>query len=170
MLQEELQRERTAEEREQAIKDEKKFLKEKGRFGLKPEECVFADDKTENVEAARAYGMHAILFKSAVQYEAGLNAIIRQQDTYGHLPAPLEGRVRQAVDNFMQGYGCCQSVVAAFADLYGLDETMAKRIAAARYVSAAPRITLYPASLYWRASLPIVVVLPTPFTPTTIMT
>ena len=30
----------------------------------------------------------------------------------------------------MQGYGCCQSVVAAFADLYGLDETMAKRIAA----------------------------------------
>ena len=30
----------------------------------------------------------------------------------------------------MQGYGCCQSVVAAFADIYGLDETMAKRIAA----------------------------------------
>ena len=30
----------------------------------------------------------------------------------------------------MQGYGCCQSVVAAFADLYGLDDTMAKRIAA----------------------------------------
>ena len=30
----------------------------------------------------------------------------------------------------MEGYGCCQSVVAAFADLYGLDETMAKRIAA----------------------------------------
>ena len=28
--------------------------------------------------------------------------------------------------NFMQGYGCCQSVVAAFADLYGLDDEMAK--------------------------------------------
>lgn len=42
----------------------------------------------------------------------------------------LEKRVDQAVDNFMQGYGCCQSVVAAFADLYGLDEMMAKRIAA----------------------------------------
>ena len=28
------------------------------------------------------------------------------------------------------GYGCCQSVVAAFADLYNLDDTMAKRIAA----------------------------------------
>ena len=42
----------------------------------------------------------------------------------------LEDRVAQAVENFMQGYGCCQSVVAAFADLYGLDDTMAKRIAA----------------------------------------
>ena len=28
-------------------------------------------------------------------------------------------RVEQAVDNFMQGYNCSQSVVAAFADLYG---------------------------------------------------
>ena len=41
----------------------------------------------------------------------------------------LQERVDRAVDNFMQGYGCCQSVVAAFADLYGLDDTMAKRIA-----------------------------------------
>ena len=42
----------------------------------------------------------------------------------------LQERVDRAVDNFMQGYGCCQSVVAAFADLYGLDDAMAKRIAA----------------------------------------
>lgn len=42
----------------------------------------------------------------------------------------LERRVNRAVENFMAGYGCCQSVVAAFADLYGLDESMAKRIAA----------------------------------------
>ena len=42
----------------------------------------------------------------------------------------LEARVHRAVDNFMQGYGCCQSVVAAFADLYNLDDSMAKRIAA----------------------------------------
>jgi len=42
----------------------------------------------------------------------------------------LDERVSRAVDNFMAGYGCCQSVVAAFSDLYGLDETMAKRIAA----------------------------------------
>ena len=42
----------------------------------------------------------------------------------------LEKRVERAVENFMAGYGCCQRVVAAFADLYGLDDTMAKRIAA----------------------------------------
>ena len=35
------------------------------------------------------------------------------------LSPELEARVHQAVENFMQGYGCCQSVVAAFADLYG---------------------------------------------------
>ena len=46
------------------------------------------------------------------------------------LTPELEKRVQQAVENFMQGYGCCQSVVAAFADLYGLDEKMAKRIGA----------------------------------------
>ena len=42
----------------------------------------------------------------------------------------LDQRVSKAVDNFMAGYGCCQAVVAAFADLYGLDDTMAKRIGA----------------------------------------
>ena len=42
----------------------------------------------------------------------------------------LTARITCAVDNFMQGYGCCQSVVAAFADIYGLDDVMAKRIAA----------------------------------------
>jgi len=38
--------------------------------------------------------------------------------------------VERAVENFMAGYGCCQSVVAAFADLYGLDDTLAKKVAA----------------------------------------
>ena len=42
----------------------------------------------------------------------------------------LEARVARAVDNFMAGYGCCPSVVAAFADLYGMDDVMAKKIAA----------------------------------------
>lgn len=42
----------------------------------------------------------------------------------------LDERVARAVENFMAGYGCCQSIVAAFADLYGLDDTLAKKIAA----------------------------------------
>ena len=42
----------------------------------------------------------------------------------------LENRIQRAVELFMQGYGCCQSVVCAVADLYGLDEEMAFRIAA----------------------------------------
>ena len=42
----------------------------------------------------------------------------------------LEDRIQRAVELFMQGYGCCQSVVCAFSDLYGLDEEMAFRVAA----------------------------------------
>lgn len=42
----------------------------------------------------------------------------------------LDERVARAVDYFMQGYGCCQSVVAAFSDLYGLDHELALRLAA----------------------------------------
>jgi C_GCAxxG_C_C family probable redox protein len=42
----------------------------------------------------------------------------------------LDERVARAVDFFMQGYGCCQSVVAAFADLYGMDHTTALKVAA----------------------------------------
>ena len=40
----------------------------------------------------------------------------------------LDERVARAVDYFMQGYGCCQSVVAAFSDIYGLDECPCKKI------------------------------------------
>ena len=42
----------------------------------------------------------------------------------------IEERVARAVENFMAGYGCCQSVVAAFADLFGMDDILAKKIAA----------------------------------------
>lgn len=42
----------------------------------------------------------------------------------------LEERVQKAVNLFMSGYGCCQSVVAAFADLYGFTEEQALLIGA----------------------------------------
>ena len=47
-----------------------------------------------------------------------------------NLPPELEARVHTAVDLFLEGFGCCQSVVAAFADLYGMDKNTALRIGA----------------------------------------
>lgn len=42
----------------------------------------------------------------------------------------LENRIQTAVELFMEGYGCCQSVVAAFADLYGMDRETALKVGA----------------------------------------
>lgn len=41
-----------------------------------------------------------------------------------------EDRIQKAVDLFMEGYSCSQSVVAAFADLYGVEDNTAKLISA----------------------------------------
>lgn len=49
------------------------------KFGLKPEECVFADDKIENIEAARKFGMQGICFKNADLYETELRNIIARE-------------------------------------------------------------------------------------------
>ena len=46
------------------------------------------------------------------------------------LSKELEERVQRAVEIFMSGYGCCQSVVAAFADLYGFTDEQAKLVGA----------------------------------------
>lgn len=46
------------------------------------------------------------------------------------MKAELEDRVQRAVELFMSGYGCCQSVVAAFADLYGFSERQALLVGA----------------------------------------
>ena len=42
----------------------------------------------------------------------------------------LEQRIQRAVELFMQGYGCCQSVLCAFADRYGMDEETALKVSA----------------------------------------
>lgn len=42
----------------------------------------------------------------------------------------MELRVQHAVELFMSGYGCSQSLVAAFADLYGLSQKQAVLMAA----------------------------------------
>jgi FMN phosphatase YigB (HAD superfamily) len=45
-------------------------------MGCQPERVVFIDDKSENVEAARAVGMHAFVTDSVVTTRAGLTALL----------------------------------------------------------------------------------------------
>lgn len=42
----------------------------------------------------------------------------------------LEDRIHQAVENFYEGFNCSQSVVAAFADMYGFTREQALHMAA----------------------------------------
>ncbi|MCQ2064937.1 MAG: HAD family phosphatase [Bacteroidaceae bacterium] len=37
------------------------------RYGLEPSECVFVDDRTDNVNAAVSLGMHGILFEGSAE-------------------------------------------------------------------------------------------------------
>ncbi len=46
------------------------------------------------------------------------------------MPEKYEARIRRAVDYFKSGYNCSQSVVAAFADIYGFTEEQAFHMAA----------------------------------------
>ena len=52
------------------------------KFGLKPEECIFADDKQANIEGALRTGMRGIVFENAAQYERELRRMLRE-DTDG---------------------------------------------------------------------------------------
>ena len=49
------------------------------KFGLKPEECIFADDKQENIEGALRTGMRGIVFENAAQYERELRRMLREE-------------------------------------------------------------------------------------------
>ena len=46
------------------------------KFGLKPEECIFADDRAENIEGGRRVGMEGIVSTDARQYERDLRAML----------------------------------------------------------------------------------------------
>ena len=46
-----------------------------GEIGLKPEECVFIDDKEENVHAAERLGIKAILHEDAARTESELRKL-----------------------------------------------------------------------------------------------
>lgn len=46
------------------------------KYNLKPEECIFADDRVENIVGGRNVGMDGIIFVDAVQYEKELRQLI----------------------------------------------------------------------------------------------
>lgn len=48
------------------------------KYGLKPEECVFTDDRASNVDGAVRAGMRGIVFENAEQYESELRNILKQ--------------------------------------------------------------------------------------------
>ena len=45
------------------------------RYFLNPEECVFLDDRRENIEAARKFGMHGIVFTTREEALKELEAL-----------------------------------------------------------------------------------------------
>ena len=49
------------------------------KYSLKAEECVFLDDREENIEAAKTLGFHGIVFTSKEEAEVELEEIIKAQ-------------------------------------------------------------------------------------------
>ena len=45
------------------------------RYSLNPEECVFLDDIQKNLDAAKAFGIHTILFHNVEQAKEELRAL-----------------------------------------------------------------------------------------------
>lgn len=46
------------------------------KMRLKPEECIFIDDKEKNVKAAEEVGMHGIVFKNVAQLKDDLKKVL----------------------------------------------------------------------------------------------
>lgn len=52
--------------------DPEAYLGPARRLGVPPEACLFVDDRQKNVDAARAVGMHGLVFEDAAQLERAL--------------------------------------------------------------------------------------------------
>ena len=67
---------------EHIIKPDKRIYKRIcDKFHLNPKECVFTDDREENIKAAEKYGMYGIVFTDSKQYEDKLISIIASTTT-----------------------------------------------------------------------------------------
>jgi 2-haloacid dehalogenase len=54
--------------------DPEYFERALARFGLSPSDCLFIDDRAQNIEVARSLGIPAVLFGSPAQLRADLEA------------------------------------------------------------------------------------------------
>ena len=90
-------------------------------YGLDPDECLFIDDKPENVEGARAVGMHALVYNyKAEKPLAEIYELVGRKS--------IVDRAHLAKRLFGDGYNCAQAVFLSFRDKIGMDETVAKRL------------------------------------------
>ena len=63
----------------QAVKPEREIYETLfERYGLVPEECVFLDDREENVRAGESFGMHGIVVKDKDEAEKELERVIEE--------------------------------------------------------------------------------------------
>ena len=53
-----------------------------------------------------------------------------EQGIYNGISIDVDERGQRGIENFMKGYNCAQSVVMAFADVFGLTDELALRVAA----------------------------------------
>lgn len=62
---------------EKVIKPEPEiYLRLFNRFNLNPSECIFTDDKIENIEGSKRMGMEGIVFQNTTQYEQELRQLL----------------------------------------------------------------------------------------------
>ena len=54
------------------------------KYDLVPEECVFLDDRPDNVEAAKKKGFHGIVAEGYEQASEALNNILKEADETNH--------------------------------------------------------------------------------------
>lgn len=52
-------------------------------YNLDPTECVFIDDRADNIEAAKALGFHGIVFKGYDDASAKLNELLKKEGVNG---------------------------------------------------------------------------------------
>jgi hypothetical protein len=109
--------------------DERAFRFALERLGVAPQEAVFVDDFSENVDAARRVGMQVILFKPHVQVEAELDRLLEEDD---RRIAEDERRMKRVL---LSSFVACSGETMDYTDFTDLTLSEASQRIARREVS-----------------------------------